>query len=69
VFDGRNAAALAIVAREKERARLKGVSYEPDTDGVLTVFGINEESIFNALGQDGWKESRFERLLTRELPE
>ena len=69
VFDGKNAAALAIVAREKERAKLKGVAYEADVDGVLTVFGVNEDTIFEALGNDGWKESRFDRLLTRELPE
>ncbi|KAG7562200.1 hypothetical protein FFLO_02385 [Filobasidium floriforme] len=69
VFDGRNAAALAIVNREKERARLKGVTYDAEDDGVLAPFGVNEDAIFDALSNDNWKESRYERLLTRELPE
>jgi hypothetical protein len=69
VFDGRNAAALAIVNREKERAKLKGITYEAEIDGVLTPFGVNEETIFRSLGSDNWKESRWERLLVRELPE
>lgn len=69
VFDGRNAAALAIVNREKERAKLKGITYEAEADGVLTPFGVNEETIFRSLASDNWKESRWERLLVRELPE
>lgn len=75
VLDGTNRATLAIVARERERARLKGLT-EPgqeeqqhEVDGVLTPFGVTEDTLFQALEKDGWKESRFHRLLTRELPE
>lgn len=57
------------MAREKERARQKGIPYEADVDGVLTPFGVEEDVLFDVLAHDGWKESRFERLLVRELPE
>jgi hypothetical protein len=33
------------------------------------VFGLNEHALFDWLEKDGWKESRFERLVTREMPD
>lgn len=69
VLEGRNKATQAIVDRERERARLRGEAYDESLDGKLSVFGLNEEALFNWLQTDGWKESRFERLLVREMPD
>jgi len=33
------------------------------------VFGLDEAALFGWLEDDGWKESRFERLVQRELPD
>jgi TBC1 domain family member 14 len=68
-LEGRNPATLAIVAREKERARQKGLTFEEDLDGVLSVFHVDEKAIFERLSEDNWKESRYERLAQRELPD
>ncbi|KAJ9102642.1 hypothetical protein QFC19_004751 [Naganishia cerealis] len=69
ILDGTNSASLAIVARERERAKQKGLSYVADIDGVLTSLGVTAEAIFDVLQQDEWKESRFDRLCQRELPD
>jgi hypothetical protein len=66
---GRNQATLAITEREKERAKLRGEAYSEALDGKLSVFGLNEHALFDWLEKDGWKESRFERLVTREMPD
>ncbi|KLT43808.1 RabGAP/TBC [Cutaneotrichosporon oleaginosum] len=69
VLEGRNAATAAIAERERERARLRGERYEESLDGKLSVFGLHEHELFDWLAQDGWKDSRFERLVVRELPD
>lgn len=69
VLEGRNAATNAITERERERARLRGEEYEEALDGKLSVFGLQEEPLFEWLENDGWKESRFDRLVNRELPD
>jgi hypothetical protein len=69
ILEGSNQASLAIVARERERAKQKGLPYISDIDGVLTCLGVTEDAIFDALEHDDWKESRFNRLCQRELPE
>jgi len=69
VLEGRNAATQAITERERERARLRGEQYEEALDGKLSVFGLAEDPLFEWLENDGWKDSRFERLVTRELPD
>jgi len=35
----------------------------------MSVFGLNEEALFGFLQEDGWRESRFERLVVREMPD
>lgn len=35
----------------------------------MSVFGLSEEALFDWLEKDGWKESRFERLVVREMPD
>jgi hypothetical protein len=69
VLEGRNRATLAITERERERARLRGEAFDDGVDGKLSVFGLNEEALFDWLEKDGWKESRFERLVMREMPD
>ena len=69
VLEGRNKATLAITERERERAMLKGEAFQEGLDGKLSVFGLNEDAIFDWLANDGWKEARFERLVTREMPD
>lgn len=69
VLEGRNSATAAIIEREKERARLRGETYQEDLDGKLSVFGLNEHALFDWLKDDGWREARFERLVTREMPD
>jgi hypothetical protein len=69
ILEGRNAATLAITQREKERAKLRGEAYQEDLDGKLSVFGLNEGALFGWLEGDGWRESRFERLVVREMPD
>lgn len=60
---------MAIAEREKERARLRGEQYEEALDGKLSVFGLHEDALFDWLSNDGWRDSRFERLCMRELPD
>jgi hypothetical protein len=69
VLEGRNRATMTITEREKERAKLKGEAVEESLDGKLSVFGLNEGALFDWLEADGWKESRFERLVKREMPD
>jgi hypothetical protein len=69
ILEGRNHATQAIVDREKERAKLRGETYLDELDGKLSVFGLNEQALFDWLADDGWKEARFERLVTREMPD
>lgn len=69
IFEGHNPATMAIVERERERAKQKGLSYVSETDGVLTDLGVNDSSIFDVLHHDQWKEGRYQRLLERELPD
>lgn len=69
VLEGRNKATQAIVERERARAKLKGEAYDEALDGTLSVFGLNEGALFDWLADDGWKESRFDRLVTREMPD
>ncbi|WWC65933.1 uncharacterized protein I303_108555 [Kwoniella dejecticola CBS 10117] len=69
VLEGHNPATLAIQAREKERAKLRGEIYDDSIDGKLSVFGLNEHTLFEWLANDGWKEKGFERLVTREMPD
>jgi len=69
VLEGRNQATQVITEREKERAKLRGEAYGEDLDGKLSVFGLNEGALFDWLESDGWKESRFERLVRREMPD
>ena len=69
MLEGRNRATLAITDRERERARLRGEAYMEGLDGKLSVFGLDERALFDWLEGDGWKESRFERLVQREMPE
>lgn len=69
ILEGRNKATIAIRERERERARLRGEVYDETLDGKLSVFGMNEGALFDWLEDDGWKESRFERLVVRELPD
>lgn len=69
VLEGRNRATLAITERERERARLKGEAVQEDLDGKMSVFGLTEEALFEYLDGDQWKESRFERLVLREMPD
>jgi hypothetical protein len=33
------------------------------------VFGLNEDALFEWLARDEWKEARYERLVTREMPD
>lgn len=69
VLEGRNHATLVITERERERAKLRGEAYEDELDGKLSVFGLNEAALFEWLETDQWKESRYERLVTREMPD
>lgn len=69
MLEGRNAATKAITEREIERARLRGEEYEDSLDGKLSVFGLTEGALFDWLEHDGWRDSRFERLVIRELPD
>lgn len=69
VLEGRNKATQAISDRERERARLRGEQYDMALDGKLSVFGLHEEPLFEWLEHDGWRESGFQRLVTRELPD
>lgn len=69
MLEGRNKATLAITEREKERARLRGEAFEEELDGKLSVFGLNEDALFDWLASDGWRESRYERLVVREMPD
>ena len=69
VLEGRNKATHAITEREKERARLRGEEYDDELDGKLSVFGLNEDALFEWLARDEWKEARYERLVTREMPD
>ncbi|KAJ9097223.1 hypothetical protein QFC21_004892 [Naganishia friedmannii] len=69
ILEGSNPASLAIVARERERAKQKGLPFVADIDGVLTSLGVTEDAIFDTLQHDDWKESRFNRLCQRELPD
>ena len=69
MLEGRNRATLAIKERERERARLRNEPILEGLDGKLSVFGLNEEALFDWLESDGWKESRFDRLVQRELPD
>jgi hypothetical protein len=69
VLEGRNRATNAITERERERARLRGEEYEDALDGKLSVLGLHEDQLFEWLEHDTWKDSRFERLVMRELPD
>ncbi|KAK6908825.1 hypothetical protein I204_01890 [Kwoniella mangroviensis CBS 8886] len=69
VLEGHNPATLAIQARERERAKLRGETFDELIDGKLSVFGLNEHTLFEWLGNDGWKEKAFERLVLREMPD
>jgi hypothetical protein len=72
VLEGRNEATAKITEREKERAKARGeeIELEVGLDGKLSVFGLNEGVLFDWLdGNDGWRESRFERLVVREMPD
>lgn len=69
ILEGRNQATAAILEREKERAKLRGETYQEEQDGKLGVFGLNEQALFDWLQNDGWREARFERLVTREMPD
>jgi hypothetical protein len=69
VLEGRNRATAAILDREKERAKLRGETFQEVPDGKLSVFGLNEQALFDWLRDDGWKEARFERLVIREMPD
>ncbi len=69
VLEGCDRATLAISERERERARLRHEPYIEGVDGKLSVFGLNEAALFDWLEEDGWKESRFERLVQREMPD
>lgn len=69
VLEGRNRATLAITERERERARLRGEAYSEVVDGKLSVFGLDERALFGWLEADGWRESRFDRLVVREMPD
>jgi hypothetical protein len=69
VLEGRNKATLAITEREKQRARQKGEAFDDELDGKLSVFGLNEDALFDWLACDGWRESRYERLVVREMPD
>lgn len=48
---------------------MRGETYLDELDGKLSVFGLNEQALFDWLADDGWKEARFERLVTREMPD
>ncbi|WVR07970.1 hypothetical protein IAU60_005013 [Kwoniella sp. DSM 27419] len=69
VLEGHNPATMAITARERERARLRGEAFLDAVDGKLSVFGLNEGVLFGWLAEDGWKEKGFERLVLREMPD
>ena len=69
MLEGRNEATLAITERERERARLRGETWDDTVDGSLSVFGLNEDALFDWLESDEWRESRFERLVSREMPD
>lgn len=69
VLDGHNKASMLIQERERERAKLRGEVYDHHVDGTLSVFGLTEEPLFEWLANDAWQESRFERLVVRELPD
>ncbi|WWC92902.1 uncharacterized protein L201_007864 [Kwoniella dendrophila CBS 6074] len=69
VLEGHNPATLAIQSRERERAKLRGETFDDSIDGKLSVFGLNENTLFDWLSNDGWKEKGFERLVTREMPD
>ena len=69
VLEGRNRATLVITERERERARMRGEQYEDVVDGTLSVCGLNETVLFQWLENDGWRQSRFERLVSREMPD
>ena len=60
---------LAIQARERERARLRGEVYDDVGDGKMSVFNLTEEAIFRYLETDGWRWERYERLILREMPD
>ena len=69
VLEGRNHATQVMTERERERAKLRGEQFDDVLDGKLVVFGLNEDALFYWLEQDGWKESRYERLCKREMPD
>ncbi len=69
ILEGRNRATLAITEREQERARLRNEPFLQGLDGKLSVFGLNEAALFDWLESDGWQESRFDRLVQREMPD
>lgn len=69
VLEGRNRATQLMMEREKERAKLRGEAFDDELDGKLSVFGLNEDALFGWLADDGWREARYERLLSRELPD
>lgn len=69
MLEGHNPATLAITRRERERAKLRTEAYTEGLDGKFSVFGLDEKALFGWLEEDGWKESRFERLVQRELPD
>ncbi|TYJ53197.1 hypothetical protein B9479_006175 [Cryptococcus floricola] len=69
VLEGHNPASLAIMQRDKERARMRGEVWSEGVDGTLTSFGLNEGQLFAALEEDGWREKDFERLVLREMPD
>ncbi|OCF34333.1 hypothetical protein I317_05510 [Kwoniella heveanensis CBS 569] len=69
VLEGHNPATLAIQARERERAKLRGEAFDDSVDGKLSVFGLNETVLFDLIAEDGWKERAFERLVLREMPD
>ncbi|WVN87461.1 uncharacterized protein L203_102643 [Cryptococcus depauperatus CBS 7841] len=69
VLEGHNPASMAILKRERERARLRGEIFIESVDGTLGLFGVNEGVLFGRLENDEWRESAFERLVLREMPD
>ncbi|OWZ78813.1 hypothetical protein C365_02452 [Cryptococcus neoformans Bt85] len=70
VLEGHNPASLAILQRERERARLRGETFvQEGIDGTLSAFGLDEGKLFGMIEGDGWREKDFERLVMREMPD
>ncbi|KIR53899.1 hypothetical protein I315_03514 [Cryptococcus gattii Ru294] len=70
VLEGHNPASLAILHRERERARLRGETFvQEGIDGTLSAFGLDEGKLFGMIEVDGWREKDFERLVVREMPD